>query len=587
MTLAIGPHRPLQLAGPDVPALRLLLSPGPGLRRIHDLLADRRDDAASIWPSTAWTSSASWPSRPLLLHFFMIFPLRKALPQGAAPRSCLLLYAPAALLLLARIRLHVPLPGRVERGVRPAHPGRPRAPRPPPLRRLRPGHAGHPGPQHPPGSEHPGQEAAPHHRLRPGLRRPAVDGLLRRARSSLGGRPSTGAELTVLLQALIPLVFSYSISRYRLVDIEVFLKKAATLTFSFFVIASVYLFVSSRTRLFSENRLNAVVLGVVAIVLGATLFTPLKRLFQGLLDRAIYKRSYEYRKTLLSITRDLSRERNLGEAGRLAPRGHLQRPEPEASGPPPGRRDRPARPSGSSRPRAKGRRCPAGSGSTTGWPEPSGTGTPWRFVSASESEPARAAWESLADLGFYHILPLKVEDKVIGCLAMGKKPDGSVLLPGGLGAADDDLGLGRPGPGERRPLRPRDRPGHGDAAAQGLQREHHREPDRRRVRRRRGRRRHRLEPRPRGPGHGPQARPPSAASCGTSSARPPTSAVFPQEEPGRSSASQRDRDRGRPAGRKRSSTSPGRRCSTTPSGPTGRSSSSRTSPTRSASSSSC
>jgi PAS domain S-box-containing protein len=33
--------------------------------------------------------------------------------------------------------------------------------------------------------------------------------------------------------------------------------------------------------------------------------------------------------------------------------------------------------------------------------------------------------ERLAALGFYHVLPLRVEDKVVGCLVMGKKHDGS------------------------------------------------------------------------------------------------------------------------------------------------------------------
>ncbi len=359
---------------------------------------------------------------PLLLHFFMIFPLRKAFLKRRS-EVLPLLYAPAAILLLARIRLHIPLPaGWSEASVLRTHDG---------LERLDLLHfaafalvtliiLAH------------STRRAPNILVKKQLRI-IVYGLAFGVLPStafyiapfvLGGRPSSGAELTVLLQALIPLVFSYSISRYRLVDIEVFLKKAATLTFSFFVIASVYLFVSSRTRLFSENRLNAVVLGVVAIVLSATLFTPLKRLFQGLLDRAIYKRSYEYRKTLLSITRDLSRERNLEKlAGSLleaisnalslkrlallladeADRATFRILQAKGDGP--------ALPD-----RIRFDDWLAGAVQHR---------DTLAFVSASESEPARAAWEGLAELGFVHVLPLKVEDKVIGLLAMGKKPDGS------------------------------------------------------------------------------------------------------------------------------------------------------------------
>ncbi|MGB9893874.1 MAG: hypothetical protein ACPLRA_05625, partial [Candidatus Saccharicenans sp.] len=57
--------------------------------------------------------------------------------------------------------------------------------------------------------------------------------------------------------------------------------------------------------------LNAILLGLLAIILGATLFTPLSELVQTLVDRVIYKRSYEYRRTLLMISSVLNRERNL------------------------------------------------------------------------------------------------------------------------------------------------------------------------------------------------------------------------------------------------------------------------------------
>ncbi len=357
---------------------------------------------------------------PLLMHFFLIFPLRKRFLRHR-PGVLPFLYAPAAFLLAARVRLHVPSRWseaavlRTQEGLERlellhfavfalvtlvilAHSTR-RAPNILVKRQLRIIVYG----------------------LAFGVLPSAVFYI---APFVAGGRPSTGAELTVLLQALIPLVFSYSISRYRLVDIEVFLKKTATLIFSFFVISSLYFFVGSRTRIFSENRLNTFVLGVLAIVLGATLFGPLKRLFQGLFDRAIYKRSYEYRRTLLSITRDLGRERDLEKlalslleaiANALNLRTLALLLADEAD--------------------------PASFKALKTWGD--GAALPARlalddwlagavrsrdtvsFVSASESEPARAAMEKLSALGFFHVLPLRVEDKVIGALIMGKKADGS------------------------------------------------------------------------------------------------------------------------------------------------------------------
>jgi signal transduction histidine kinase len=356
------------------------------------------------------------------MHFFMVFPLRKRFLKnrtGVLP----FLYAPAAFLLLARVRLHIPLPARwSEAAILRTQEG---------LERLDLLHfavftlatlviLAH------------STRRAPNILVKKQLRI-IVYGLAFGIIPStvfyivpfvVGGRPSTAGELTVLLQALIPLVFSYSISRYRLVDIEVFLKKAATLIFSFFVIASLYFLVGSRTRIFSEDRLNAFVLGILAIVLGATLFTPLKRLFQGLLDRALYKRSYEYRKTLLSITRDLGRERDLerfaptlleaiANALNLRTLALLLADEKD--------------------PRVFKVLRAKGEGAALPGPL---VLDDWlvaqvrdrdtlSFVSASESEPARAAMEKLSALGFFHVLPLKVEDKIIGALVMGKKIDGS------------------------------------------------------------------------------------------------------------------------------------------------------------------
>ncbi len=361
---------------------------------------------------------------PLLLHFFMIFPLRKRFLRDRS-RLLPILYAPAALLLLARVRFHLPLPEpwTEEAALRYQDV----------LERLELAHfavfvlltlgiLAH------------STIRAPTIMVKKQLRL-IVYGLAFGVLPSmvfyivpfaLGARPSTGAELTVLLQALVPLAFSYSISRYRLVDIEALLKRAATLTFSFFVIAFLYFVVSSQTRLFSEDRLNAIVLGIVAIVLGATLFSPLKRLFQSLLDRAIYKRSYEYRRTLLFISRELSRERDLEKLARslleaianaLSLKNLVLLLAEEGEGTVfkvLGAKGEAAALSG---------RIPLGGQAVREMIERD------YFALAPESAPdaVTAPLEDFLALGLAHFLPLKIEDKIIGCLAMGKKHDGSFL----------------------------------------------------------------------------------------------------------------------------------------------------------------
>lgn len=231
-----------------------------------------------------------------------------------------------------------------------------------------------------------------------------------------GHPPSKASELTVLLQALIPLTFAYSISRYKIMDFEVLLKKALTLISSYVAIAIVYFIVSSQTKIFSENRINALILGIMAIVLGATLFSPLKRLFQALIDRAFYKRSYKYRKTLLSISMELSRERNLHKLSQslLELIAHALSLKSIAL----------LLPSDNRRNclsifKSRGKLPLSQNQITLGdhLYEELGQKESISFYSSNK----------LSAMGFFHLMPLKVENKLIGCLGMGKKIDNSYL----------------------------------------------------------------------------------------------------------------------------------------------------------------
>jgi len=242
----------------------------------------------------------------------------------------------------------------------------------------------------------------------------------------LGQIPSRLAELTVLLQALIPLTLAYAVSRYKLMDFEVLLKKAATLAFSYFVLACLYVVLGSRTQMSSENRLNVLILGLLAMVLGATLFTPLKKIFASLLDRVFYKRAYRYRKTLLSISKELNRERNLDNLSHslldlIANALSLEKlvlflPEADdgwALAVASSKGELPSLP-------ARLNLDPSFYGSLIESEYIS-------FESQAERREHLPGAEALAVLGLAHFLPLRVEKKLIGCLAMGRKTDNSYL----------------------------------------------------------------------------------------------------------------------------------------------------------------
>ena len=358
---------------------------------------------------------------PLLLHFFLVFPQRKPFVKKK-PSIIALLYLPASLLLLTKIMLHLPAFNNLENGL---------------VLRI-----------------YGGLEKVdllhfavytfvtlatiadsyfhhPSFLVRKQLKWIVIGlglgilpfTLLYVIPFLAAGAPTRVSELTVLLQALVPLAFSYSISRYKIMDLEIILKKAGTLVFSYFVLVLVYLGISSQTKIFSENRVNAILLGLLAIILGGTLFTPLKRLIQSLLDKVFYRRSYQYRKTLLSISRELSRERNLDNLSRSLLElisnaldvSQIALYLPEEDDP---RTFVPFSTRGEFAVAPQPIRLPEDVAVEL---------QENRSLNLYAFPDRRAALEALRAPGFEHLLALAVENKPVGGLAMGRKTDATFL----------------------------------------------------------------------------------------------------------------------------------------------------------------
>lgn len=242
----------------------------------------------------------------------------------------------------------------------------------------------------------------------------------------VGRLPSTFGELTVALFVLIPMTFIYALVRTRTMDFEVMVKKGATLLLSYLIIAAFYFLVGSRVRVFADNRLPALILGILAIILGATLFSPLKKLFQTLLDRFFYKRSYKYRRTLLSISRELGRERNLTRLANslldlMTKAFSLQSIALFIPEEPDSQSFSPAGLSGSSK--IPNKPFDLDSSFLKALKEREYLS----LVRIPEIKDKGPTWQQLTDFGFCHFLPLKVEDNLVGFLAMGKKTDGAYL----------------------------------------------------------------------------------------------------------------------------------------------------------------
>ncbi|HXZ11668.1 MAG TPA: ATP-binding protein [Candidatus Sulfotelmatobacter sp.] len=109
--------------------------------------------------------------------------------------------------------------------------------------------------------------------------------------------------------ALIPLCFGYAIIRYRLMDVDIIFKRGLAYTFATAGVVAVYfLGVALIGELFHTSFTTGPAGGVIAIVVAAFLFQPLRDGVQTRLDRFFYRDRLDYRRTLIEFGRTLTNE---------------------------------------------------------------------------------------------------------------------------------------------------------------------------------------------------------------------------------------------------------------------------------------
>jgi two-component system, NtrC family, sensor kinase len=129
----------------------------------------------------------------------------------------------------------------------------------------------------------------------------------------LGARPNLAMNASILFLALIPLSIGYALVHYRLMDVEIIVRRSAAYFISSFLLLAAYLFfalVLGRALQWIAPQANymAICLAVLAIAL---LFAPLRNAIQSKLDRLFYRDQFEDRSTLLDFARTLSSEIHL------------------------------------------------------------------------------------------------------------------------------------------------------------------------------------------------------------------------------------------------------------------------------------
>ncbi len=133
-----------------------------------------------------------------------------------------------------------------------------------------------------------------------------------------GAQDSLAMDSSMLFLGLIPLSIGYALIHYRLMDVEVIVRRSAAYFISSSLLLAVYLlFVLVLGRALQYIAPQASFMAVCfAVLVVALLFAPLRNNVQARLDRLFYRDQFEDRSNLLDYARTLSSEISLGPLSR-------------------------------------------------------------------------------------------------------------------------------------------------------------------------------------------------------------------------------------------------------------------------------
>src|SRR5450432_3694587 len=131
--------------------------------------------------------------------------------------------------------------------------------------------------------------------------------------SLLGYVPTDAMKLSVLSLGILPLTFGYAIFRYRLMDVDLIFKRGMVSTLAAAAIVGTYFaVVAGIAELVHLQVPNSGSVGLVlAMVVTALLFDPVRKWIQEHIDQFFYRTRYDYRKTLIEFGRELNAETDL------------------------------------------------------------------------------------------------------------------------------------------------------------------------------------------------------------------------------------------------------------------------------------
>ena len=131
---------------------------------------------------------------------------------------------------------------------------------------------------------------------------------------ALGVAPSMPMQLSAIPLSLIPLAYASAIVRYRLMDVEVIVKRALVYAAVLSAVVAMYVVLLKVVqRMFDQGSAgHEWVIAFLATLVAVLLAPPVKDFVQTTLDRAFYRDRYDYRRALVGFARDLNSDLDLG-----------------------------------------------------------------------------------------------------------------------------------------------------------------------------------------------------------------------------------------------------------------------------------
>jgi two-component system, NtrC family, sensor kinase len=140
---------------------------------------------------------------------------------------------------------------------------------------------------------------------------------------ALGADPSIPMGLSAIPLGFIPLAFASAIIRYRLMDVEIILKRLLIYTSAVSAIVAIYVLIlrASGGVISDTETDHRWIIAFLATVVVVLLAKPVKDGLQKAIDRAFYRDRYDYRRALVGFARELNSDLDLNRlADRLVTR---------------------------------------------------------------------------------------------------------------------------------------------------------------------------------------------------------------------------------------------------------------------------